>query len=69
MAGEPRGCIPSTTTPFDANRELDEGAARTQAGGHGVAARGSAGAGEELDGDERRRLAGIVADERRARCR
>ncbi len=63
------GIIPPMTTPFDGAGELDESAVRAQvrwlieAGVHGLAAGGSTGEGQALDGDELRRLVATVADE------
>jgi 4-hydroxy-tetrahydrodipicolinate synthase len=69
MSGKLHGIIPPTTTPFDADGAIDEGAVRAQvrwlleAGVHGLAVGGSTGEGQTLDQDEVRRLVGLVAEE------
>jgi 4-hydroxy-tetrahydrodipicolinate synthase len=68
MAGELSGIIPPMTTPFDADGEIDEGAARAQVrwlidqGVHGLAVGGSTGEGHTLELDELRRLVATVAE-------
>jgi 4-hydroxy-tetrahydrodipicolinate synthase len=63
------GIIPPTTTPFDADGEIDFAAARAQVrfmveqGAHGLAAGGSTGEGHTLERDEFRRLIAEVAEE------
>jgi 4-hydroxy-tetrahydrodipicolinate synthase len=69
MAQEMFGIIPPTTTPFDADGEIDEAAVRAQVrwlldrGVHGLAAGGSTGEGHTLDADELRRLVATVVEE------
>lgn len=69
MAGELCGIIPPMTTPFDADGEIDLGAARAEVrwlldqGVHGLAVGGSTGEGHTLDQDELRRLVGAVTEE------
>jgi 4-hydroxy-tetrahydrodipicolinate synthase len=63
------GIIPTMTTPFDADGEIDEAAARAQVrwlldrGVHGLAAGGSTGEGHTLDEGELRRLVATVVEE------
>ena len=69
MSGTLQGIVPPMTTPFDADGAIDEAAVRAQvrwllgAGVHGLAAGGSTGEGQTLDGDELRRLVATVAEE------
>jgi 4-hydroxy-tetrahydrodipicolinate synthase len=69
MTGELCGIIPPMTTPFDADGEVDLGAARAEVrwlldqGVHGLAVGGSTGEGHTLDQDELRRLVAAVAEE------
>jgi 4-hydroxy-tetrahydrodipicolinate synthase len=69
MAQEIFGIIPPMTTPFTADGELDEQAARAQTrwlieqGVHGLAAGGSTGEGQTLDQEELRRLVAAVVEE------
>ena len=68
------GIIPPTTTPFTADGEIDEQAARTQVrwllgqGVHGLASGGSTGEGQTLDVDEFRRLIAATVEEAAGRA-
>ena len=63
------GIIPPTTTPFDADGEIDYAAARAQVrfmieqGAHGIAVGGSTGEGHTLDAEEFRRLLAETTEE------
>ena len=67
--GKLRGIIPPTTTPFDANGEIDEKAFRAELqfflskGVHGVCVGGSTGEGHTLTREEFARLMTIAAEE------